>query len=215
MFKHPFTMMICGPTSSGKTVLTRKILKNMDTVIDTKFTEIIWCYSQWQDIYEELEKEFKIKFYNGLPDSKDIPDDKLPRLLISDDQMREADERLVDIFTKFSHHKNMSVIFIVQNLFHQKKGQRDISLNAMYLILMKNPRDAAQITHLARQLYPTNPAYVQEAYKDATRKPHSYLLIDLRQDTDELMRYRANIFDKYVTVYIPKRNIKESEEIEI
>jgi hypothetical protein len=63
---------------------------------------------------------------------------------------------LVDIFTKYSHHKNMSVIFTVQNIFHQKKGQRDISLNTMYLILMKNPRDMAQIIYLARQLHPLN-----------------------------------------------------------
>ena len=51
------------------------------------------------------------------------------------------DKRIVNLFTRDSHHHNLSVIYIVQNLFHQGKGSRSISLNSYYLVLFKNPRD--------------------------------------------------------------------------
>ena len=49
---------------------------------------------------------------------------KKRNLIVIDDQMIEAgkDNRIVNLFTKGSHHRNLSVIYIVQNLFHQGKG---------------------------------------------------------------------------------------------
>ena len=51
-------------------------------------------------------------------------------LIVFDDQMIDAskDKRIVNLFTRGSHHRNLSVIYIVQNLFHQGKGSRSISL---------------------------------------------------------------------------------------
>jgi len=69
----------------------------------------------------------------------------------------------MDLFTKGNHHKNLSVIFILQNLFHQGRGQCDISLNTNYIVF-KNPRDRAQIRHLVCQVYPDDPKFLKEAY---------------------------------------------------
>ena len=57
-----------------------------------------------------------------------------------DDQMIDAskDKLIVNIFTRGSHHRNLSVIYIVQNLFYQGKDSRSTSLNCHYLILFKN-----------------------------------------------------------------------------
>ena len=73
-----------------------------------------------------------------------------------DDQMIDAskDKRIVSLFTRGSHHRNLSVVYIVQNLFHQGKGCRSISLNSHYLVLLKYPRDKLQILTLAKQMYP-------------------------------------------------------------
>ena len=66
-------------------------------------------------------------------------------LIVFDEQMIDAskDKRIVNLFTRGSHHRNLSVIYIVQNLFHQGKGSRSISLDSHYLVLFKNPRDNA------------------------------------------------------------------------
>ena len=55
------------------------------------------------------------------------------------------------LFTKGSHHRNISLVLITQNLFHQGPSSRDTLLNSKYIVVFKNPRDKTQIVHLARQ----------------------------------------------------------------
>ena len=92
-----------------------------------------------------------------------------------------------DLVTKGSHHRNFLVICIVQNIFHQRKEMRNISLNAHYIALFKSLRDKQQISILARQI---NPEGVQEfikSYKKATNRPPGYLLL---QSWTEVIRTR-------------------------
>ena len=114
-----------------------------------------------------------------------------PLLMIVDDLMNETNDTIANLFTKGSHHRNISIVFLVQNLFHKNEHIRTISLNAQYMTLFKNPRDASQF---ARQMYPAKSAFAVEAYKDATREPYSYLFVDLRPEQDEDLRLRTNIF---------------------
>jgi hypothetical protein len=126
-------------------------------------------------------------------------------LLIVDDLMYEAQQEVVQWFTKYSHHRNCSIVYLVQNLFHQSKEHRTISLNSQYMVLFPNPRDRGQIAHLAKQVLPGCPKALQEAFADATARPYGYLLLDLKPDTPEQLRMRTNIFpDEIAIVYIPK-----------
>jgi hypothetical protein len=195
-FKHPFTGIVLGPTGSGKTYFVRELLNIKP--FDVKFGEVLWCFREWQPMYRDIQETF----HEGLLET--LPSEGKIRLVIADDLMREVDSRVVYLFTKGSHHRNIIVIFITQNLFYQKSGARDISLNAHYMIIFKNPREAARITYLARQISPEKPKFLVEAYRDATSNPHGYLLIDLKQNTPELLRFRNNIFEKNVTIYVPK-----------
>ena len=101
-------------------------------------------------------------------------------LIVIDDQMIEAgkDNRIVNLFTKRSHHRNLSVIYIMQNLFHQGKGNRSISLNSHYLVLFKNPRDKLQILTLAKQIYPSETAWF---IKSTKRRCEDHLGIFLKR----------------------------------
>lgn len=136
-----------------------------------------------------------IKFINGLIDVEDI-DENENNLVILDDLMKEAsgDGNILNLFSKGSHHKNISVVLITQNIFNKGKHSRTISLNSHYLILFKNPRDQTQINHLSRQMYPGSPKFLDNAFKDATAAPHSYLFIDLKQSTPDELRVQSNIF---------------------
>ena len=71
-----------------------------------------------------------------------------------------------------------------------------MSLNSHYLVLFKNPRDSLQITTLARQMYPGKSKFLLEAFQDATQKPHGYLLIDLKPETNDEERVRTDILDR-------------------
>ena len=208
-FRHPFTCMVAGPTSSGKTVLVKNILRNSKILVDgVTNPKITWAYGQWQKGYAE-EEGFLINYIDGLPTEEDIIESKTD-ILVIDDLMTElgGDKKLANLFTKGSHHLSLSIIFIVQNIFHQAKCMRNVSLNCHYFLLLKNPRDRSQIYSLARQLYPTNSRYFIEAYEDATKEPFSYLKIDLTPNTPDKYRLQARIIplDKgYMPiVYFPK-----------
>lgn len=202
-WKHPFTSVIAGPTGSGKTVWVKRFITNLLNVMDPLPDEIVWCYGEWQPAYDPLPKG-RVTFLEGIPDVSQWIGNK-KRLVIIDDLMTETDGRVTDLFTKGSHHKNMSVMYIVQNLFGKNKEQRTISLNSHYLVVFKNPRDASQITHLAKQMYPGRIKYVQDSFKDATSSPHGYLLVDLRQETPDHLRLRTDIFPpNHQIVYLQK-----------
>ncbi|KAK7116651.1 hypothetical protein V1264_002290 [Littorina saxatilis] len=163
--------------------------------------ELIWCYGAWQSGYKEMRH---VTFVEGLPDVEQWTGTKR-RLVIIDDLMSETNDKVTQLFTKESHHRNLSVMYIVQNLFGKNKEQRTISLNSHYLVVFKNPRDASQITHLAKQMYPGKLKYVQEAFKDATSMPHGYLLFDLRQESPDHLRLRTKLFPpKHPVVYLQK-----------
>ena len=196
---HPFTCMVAGITGSGKTVWVQSLLQQAQTVIDQPPERIIWCYSQWQPAYTQLLMMIPtIEFVKGIPQSLENDsylDVNKRNLIVIDDQMTEAgkDNRIVNLFTKGSHHRNLSVIYIVQNLFHQGKGNRSISLNSHYLVLFKNSRDKLQILTLAKQMYPSETAWFIKEYEEAVRRPYEYLFVDLRPTTTDRCRLRTNV----------------------
>ena len=165
VLQHPFTWIVAGCTQSGKTVWVKALLENAQKTISPPPQRIIWCYGQWQPSYFDMMKTMPgIEFNQGIPEDIDEPDylDVSQRkLIVLDDLMAQSgkDKRIADLFTKGSHHRNLSVIYIVQNVFHQGKEMRNISLNAHYIVLFKSPRDRQQISILARQ---DNPGRVQE-----------------------------------------------------
>lgn len=101
-----------------------------------------------------------------------------------------GDKTMNNMFTKYSHHRNISVFFLVQDLF--KKNNRTLTLNAQYMFLFKNPRDKLFIDNLARQAFPGKVKQVREVYENVTKEPYSFLMLDMRQETDERCRLVEN-----------------------
>lgn len=203
MLKHPFTCIVNGPSGCGKTIFTLKIVQQADTIIDPPPREIFWYYSP--GLYQQKFDAYdSVKFREGIPDINDF-DGNRSTLIIVDDAMHEVNEGMSQIFTKGCHHKNLSVIFLTQNIFHNSTHTRTMNLNCHYLCLFKNPRDATQISYIGRQMYPNKSRFLTEAFIDATSKPFTYLFLDLKPDTDDNLRVRSNIFPGEINiVYLPK-----------
>lgn len=197
MWQHPFTCIISGITGSGKSSFVAKLIGYADRVIKPTPRSIIWCYSVYQTLFDSLKG---VEFHEGVIDVNSL---EAGTLLILDDLMHEANEKVEKIFTKYSHHKDISVLFLTQNIFF--KNTRTMSLNSHYIVLFKNPRDATQIAHLARQMYTGKSKFMIEAFRDAMSKPYTYLMIDLRPETEDMLRLRSSIFpDEDNFVYVPK-----------
>ena len=110
-----------------------------------------------------------------------------------------GDLRIGDLFTKGRCHRNLCVIYIIQNIFHQGGEIRNISLNAHYIVLFKSPRDKQQISVLARQVDPGHVQEFMKRYEEATKLPHGYLMLDLKPSTDDQHRLKSNV--------LPEENI--------
>jgi len=215
-FIHPASFIIAGPSKSGKTVFVRRLLT--EHMLYPEPTRIVFIYSEWQPEYEKILQIFpNTEFVRGpmqneLYESFNVNE---RNLLILDDQMTQEksakSDQLEKYFVQGSHHKNLSIIFIVQNLYEKGKAMRTSSLNANYLILYKNPRDKGQASILARQMYPNQWRSFVSAFQNATELPFSYMVIDLCQDTPEPFRLRGRVFeeeDPGTDVYIMEDELK-------
>lgn len=208
-FQSPFTCIIAGPTGSGKSHIVFRLIKHRKEMINTEFEKVIYCLPPQQNIKipDFIKSDRKVVFHSGIPDFNRFQNGN-PYLIILDDLMNDANSDVMNLFTRQSHHRNLSVVFLVQNIFFNgNKFFRTISLNCHYIILTKNPRDKHQISSLAVQLNPDNVRFVKEAYSDATSEAYHYLLFDLSQRCLDNLRYRTNIFPddepRYI-IYEPK-----------
>ena len=202
LLQHPFSMIVAGPSKAGKTVFTSKLLQHIDSLSTIPPHDILWCYSEYQPNYHSLVVENpKVQLLQGLPDIKELRgSSSVPRLIILDDLMLETakDNTMVSLFTRGIHHWNVSVVFIVQNVF--LSGLRTARINAHYMVLFKNPSDKLQASTLARQLYPKNTSFFLDAFQDATSEPYTYLFVDLTQHCPEQLRLCTNVFPGELTM---------------
>lgn len=202
--KCPSTTTVSGPSNSGKTSLVFNILQNGDKILSDPrcLQNIIYYYKQWQKSYDEALKHVKITFVNQVPNTADMIDRTEEfahsggSVLVIDDFMQELTKDVSLLFSTLAHHLNITVFLLTQNLFSKNPVFRDISLNSTYNIIFKNPRDSSQISHFARQYAPGKASFVVEVYRQATKKPHSYLLFDNHQETDDDIRIRSNILEE-------------------
>jgi hypothetical protein len=98
------------------------LLQNLDTLcIKPNFPGgIIWCYSEHSAVPHHQLAALKKNVREGL--SENIENVQgLPCLFILDDFLNEVYLRAVcDLFTKGSHHRNLSVNLITQNFFTKR-----------------------------------------------------------------------------------------------
>jgi len=109
---HPFTVLVAGPTGCGKTNFVFKLIDDVDVMVQPSPSRIVYCYGEYQKLFANYPQ---VEFRRGLPDFENF-DGSEPVLLVIDDLMNETDESIANLFTKGSHHRNVSVLFLVQNL---------------------------------------------------------------------------------------------------
>ena len=136
MFRTPFTAIISGATGTGKTKWLTKLIDNINELTD--ITHVLYCYSEFDDDILKL-KEKGVEVFHGIPTKEDILSRPQGTLIILDDLIGEINpEFLNTLYTKGSHHWNVSVILVTQNLYD--KNIKTARINSHYIILMKNPQ---------------------------------------------------------------------------
>jgi len=203
VFRAPFTLICSGATGSGKSKLVQRLIENKDLLIQPNADKVLYCYGIMNPSLLEM-KRLGVEIYKGFPTEEKIREYS-NLLLILDDLMSDIDKAkpfLDSLFSRISHHQNISVIFITQSLYH--KDLRLLKANTHYLILLRNPSAQQQIRTLASQMYPGKHKHFIESFDDATSQPFNYLLVDSHPQTLNEYRLSSNIFPgQNRTFYMP------------
>jgi len=211
--KNPSSFILAGSSQCGKTTFTLKLLKNIPKMFQDPRCQqnVLYFYKEWQDSYEKFKDENIVsEWINRLPTVEDVKEkthhykENGGSVIVIDDFAQQLNKDIASIFTVLCHHTKSVVILLTQNLFSKNPVFRDISLNATYVVLFKNPRDASQISIYAKQFAPGKNKYVVEAFECATEEPYSYVLFDHHQSSSSLIRMRTNIFpdEAPIRVYV-------------
>lgn len=215
--KHPSTWIVSGGTGSGKSFFTRRLIEDRERIFSSNTPKaVLLFYKQWQPLYTEMKNNGLIsEFYEGIPEEEDLKE-MFKRykhdggcIAIFDDLQGDVNSTITNCFTVYSHHMNVTIILLVQSLFLESKLYHTCSLNSHYIVLMKNNRDGASVSYLARQISPYHSKYITESYMKATKNPYSYLLFDMRQETNDMLRLRSNIFSSPISIFVESDNKKK------
>ena len=163
MIRQRSSVIIAGPSGSGKSELVKQWLRYLN-VFQVKPRTMVYAYDRWQ------------------PRSIDqMVGPKLGGVLVLDDLMEEGgqDKRVLDLFTKDSHHRNITVLYLTQDLFPPGKFSKTINRNAHYIVAFKNPRDQTGIRTILLQAVPDRWRQVLRLFRRITSRPFGYLMLDV------------------------------------
>ena len=218
-FLLPNCFFISGKTSSGKTELVKNMLLDHRHVFKPSPDRVVYVYTIFQPAYEELEKALgeKIQFRTDIPAESELKEfyeeTGQSTLLILDDKMLSLDngasgKNLVRLATVISHHCSVSVMFLVQNLYHNTQSAREVALNCSVTIIFKNERSASQLTKFGTSILPGKLQYFLQSYELSTSDPYGYLVIDLSQNLDKKFKLRTHVLaGQDLKIYLPSNAI--------
>ena len=201
--KWPFKWCLVGSSGSGKTNFALQIVSQANRLFDQPPSNVIIIYKEFQKIYNKFNNFIPTKCFNEEDvDLEGLTKNNRERLLIICDDLYFSN-KLPEISEHFlikARHRNISWLVLTQSIFNNT-SLKNISRNSTHITLFKSVR--LNEPHIFfSQLRPKSNKVLQDIYRKATENSYTYLDIDLSQTCPDKYRYKSNIFDKFVTVYI-------------
>ena len=194
----PFSLIITGMTQSGKSTTILNYLKNHKKNFKNDFDQIIYLHgSDTQDKFLEPGLE-KVNFTKDQNIIKNIMKTENGVLLIIDDLITElgSDETVQNFFVRDSHHRNVSLIFIVQSAFYQSKEFKICKDNCQYWIIKKHC-NIMKLKILAGQCGISHEHFMSAYNYIISKNRFSEMLIDnhIKSELREISPIRYNLLE--------------------
>ena len=121
-----------GPTRCRKTTFLQRLpLENVD-LFESRPHRVRYCYGSSRDTFVNMQ-QYGVEFHKGVPSHDNIKKcfgDILGGILVLDDLMSEGgdDKEILNLLTQCSHHMNVMVCYLCQDLFPKGKFAKAITL---------------------------------------------------------------------------------------
>ena len=186
---------------SGKSHFILELLKNRSLYFNPVPARVVYAFGIWQPAFDDING---IEFVKGIEGLAGVEfSSSQPSILVVDCLMVELcnNKELSTLFTREMHHKNVTVIFLLQNLYKQGKSMRHVALHCQLLILFKSRRDTEQIKVVGRQL---GTKELEKAYKEAIKQKYGYLIINLQPQIPDSLRLQTSLFEQHRKIFFLK-----------
>jgi len=193
MIRQPSSVIVAASSDSGKSELVEQRLRYLN-VFQVKPD----AYDRWQPRFDRMQKRDGIQFHRGLRYPSHLTKwfgKTRGGVFVLDDLMEEGgqDKLVLDLFTKDSHHQNITVLYLTQDLFPPGKFSKTINCNAHYIVAFKNPRGQTGIRTILSQAFPDRCRRVLRLFKRVTSRPFGYLMLDVHPASDDRYRLWSNL----------------------
>ena len=198
--EKPFRILIGGSSGSGKTTFLKELVNRNH--FSSPFEKIVYFYPEY--LYESpVEFEQIVDYKPGLADLEYFSSLPQNSLIIYDDMMNECgnSKEIMQLFSVVARKRNLSIIFIVQNMFDQTKQFRNIRLNATGFVLFKF-HSAGDVLKRTLRDVGVQKILPSRLLETAYKQRYSYIFIDMHPNRHlEFDRISGNIFDEYFSIY--------------
>jgi hypothetical protein len=199
-------ILVSAGSNAGKSTFVVSMIQRRDSIFDGPIENLCLVYEVWQPLYLELKKTFPtVKFIQGIA-NLNLSDIKKDTTLIIDDCFPSCfySETVRELALKYCHHRKITCIILSQVAYPREKYGTICTKNIGYLILLRNPIDYVSIQTWARRLCPYNSKFFTGIYRDATSRPYTALLCDLRTETPDRFRFIGGLLTApHLFVYAP------------
>lgn len=204
--KLPAIFAVIGSSRSGKTTWVRNLFRNLHDNIPNcpEIVSLILVFRHYQPLYQEIVNHIKdlypavsIKIFEEWPEKEILEREFWPPtnerqqslIIIDDVGYMIKGEAFEALCRGISHHCNVSVFFLSQDLSSESKRVKNALKNANYFVLTKSSQHGPLLRDLQMKLFPYQKGYLSFAYEELLTKsceggPYGYCVIDKQVSTE-------------------------------